>query len=986
MDQHGLEACGIGNTVRDLHSHINLDMGGKTKNLSDCREKFTGKSTEFERDWNKVCPNPENNGYKDELFQRVEGEHSSYGKTSSLQNVPSGDCTEGDASSWKPQQSSGSSSSGLHNQAGMYRKDSNFSEGTSVTTSSINEFASNGMKEAAGDGSPKDSQAYKHSSERTVSTRKICVKNEVGSDTGKSFNPEENEELNVGTTKSNEVNAGEYGSKSMMQVSFDGKLLKAETSFSKSKPAICPVSSSDSCQKTSLETKSCSGNKKDSGTKESVFIGFRCSVEESPSKSIALGMAEQHESLDYWKKIMEQKPDKQIDSYIAPKVVLDPSAMLRGKQSNMGKTSEAVETFRGSDTGNMLMMSAEKSSMILDKIGVSKPRLLKQKNAELLSKDKKEIELTDEPDDALEVARRVAREVEQEVGIYKEASGSSSSIEESYCQTVYQSAIDSTEPKKKDCLAGSGDRIQSCSERDNPDSCCSTKEEMEPEMSAGNEQLSLEVKEESREISPTKMQEAYDDLHEQESSQLTTIPDDGAANDQTRYLCGFDLNEDIQAEEMEYPGQPVTETVSSCHVVNVSTPIPVVATSRVPLCFPIPPLQFDGELGWRGSAVTSAFRPASLCKTAYKKAFCIDENNCGGRHSQGFQGIDLNVADAGDNSVMELSPEKHISQTSGLPSGESSVEVSSKRVERLNLDLNRPGDNDDNCLPFLTDWRMEQKLHIRTNGAHSPPTSLSRSSIGDFDLNDNPSFGDAHSEAHRPGQGSRPLRNRTSDDPVVSFAGTTIQLDSSNLKPATWADLGSSMQGFYHGLGHGRMEFLPPAQPFLMAAPNVGPSGRVVPLQATLTYTPPPPSFPCNTGFGVGPTGSHPPTIYPSGVVPYMIDTRGFTTIPQILGSSTLPAFPRAPHFMEVAGGSCPSDIAILRPSLDLNVGIPSLENQSRGGSARQLGIPTSNSLVEEQMKSISQVALSGTSMKRKEPECGWDSYQVGYRHATSWR
>ena len=46
---------------------------------------------------------------------------------------------------------------------------------------------------------------------------------------------------------------------------------------------------------------------------------------------------------------------------------------------------------------------------------------------------------------------------------------------------------------------------------------------------------------------------------------------------------------------------------------TMSTPIPVVSASRPA---PTPgltgaPLQFEGTLGWKGSAATSAFRPAS---------------------------------------------------------------------------------------------------------------------------------------------------------------------------------------------------------------------------------------------------------------------------------------------------------------------------------------------------------------------------------------
>ncbi|CAA3019835.1 Hypothetical predicted protein [Olea europaea subsp. europaea] len=59
----------------------------------------------------------------------------------------------------------------------------------------------------------------------------------------------------------------------------------------------------------------------------------------------------------------------------------------------------------------------------------------------------------------------------------------------------------------------------------------------------------------------------------------------------------------------------VVETVSSHHVIHV------VARAGVPWGRPMIPLKFEGGLGWKGSAATSALYPASFSKSFDKKPY-----------------------------------------------------------------------------------------------------------------------------------------------------------------------------------------------------------------------------------------------------------------------------------------------------------------------------------------------------------------------------
>uniref|UniRef100_A0A5B7B272 Uncharacterized protein n=1 Tax=Davidia involucrata TaxID=16924 RepID=A0A5B7B272_DAVIN len=898
MDRPDSKACEIAGNVEHHCSHEKLDTLGKENGLSNSCGKSADANIVFKKDGH--ISNKEICGREAETFPEMES------KCPNDDHVSASDCTNGDNS--EPRSSTVSTSRNFVAEVGMYQKES-FAEGTYGATSCINGLASSTIQS-----NPKDGEVSTHSLEGIDSTQHVSVKSDVTSETVLLLNRESNE-LDVGRTKGKWPKAGEVGFKSIMHATFHDTQLKTESSSSNSTHVILPVSSSnDSYQETLVEAKSCKLSS--SGVSNFICMGVKCSMDEPVADKVVLGMAAQI-------------------------------------------TQKAVDNVRARDSKKVMGMIADQNSMIVEKVDIPKSGLPKKKNAELLSQHKEE--LSYELDDALEVAWKVAREVEQKVGIYSEASGSSSSVEERNGETVHLSSVDSADPNKNNCSTETGRGVKLYNEQDNFDSVCSNEEVRDPKTPVKNKHF-LAVKGPSQ-LMDTGMHEANDSTHGQESSELTTKPEVVAANDQTPLPNGFDLNEDIQPNEVEHPKQAVDETVSSYNVINVSMPIPVVAKSGVPICLPIPmtPLKFEGELGWRGSAATSAFRPASLSKSFNRNgASSIDDNNCSPKHSQGFTGIDLNVAAEGDDSELELLPRESVAIPSGYPFKESSIE-SSKRAERLNIDLNRLSEIDDNF------------------PRSSPPVSLSRHSAVDFDLNDNPSIGDACNDAHWPGQSSQLLRNMALDDPSVSFMGDSRQPDFNCLGPASWADL-SSMQGFSHG--HTR--------PFLVAAPNVLPSieqmQRVVPFQPKLPYTPqalPPHIYPYNNGFCIGPTGLLSSTINSSGVLPYITDPRGTTVIPQILGPGTLSAFPGAPHLMEVVGGPSPSGIANIRPSFDVNSAINSSENGSRGASATQFLFPIKNPLTEEKMKS--QVALSATPMKRKEPERGWDSNQLGYRQVTSW-
>ncbi|XP_024991501.1 uncharacterized protein LOC112525558 [Cynara cardunculus var. scolymus] len=196
-----------------------------------------------------------------------------------------------------------------------------------------------------------------------------------------------------------------------------------------------------------------------------------------------------------------------------------------------------------------------------------------------------------------------------------------------------------------------------------------------------------------------------------------------------RCFPGFDLNQEGCSEEIERP---------------VTTPISVVSASRADI-------QSEGDLGWKGSAMTSAFRRIAECGTSHNSKQRSDRLN-----------IDLNVAEDGEDKIGGYSSQNKNPIISSLPSGEeSSIEASPRKSMRLHLDLNSLGDGSvDNVV-------------LNQNGGRSPSQSSSSSVMQpsmrniDLNLNDHSNF---------PNDGFSNHHNLLSqDESAISLFGTRVE-------------------------------------------------------------------------------------------------------------------------------------------------------------------------------------------------------------------
>ncbi|MQL76387.1 hypothetical protein Taro_008772 [Colocasia esculenta] len=519
--------------------------------------------------------------------------------------------------------------------------------------------------------------------------------------------------------------------------------------------------------------------------------------------------------------------------------------------------------------------------------------------------------------DALEVARQVAIEVEREVVDYREPFCSSP-------EGISQGK--SLDSSNSDTMGNSIEKPESeqLNENESPD----TNDILEDSDFLRNKEKTLGNVD-------------CKDAHKPESPKSSLVQECVSNANKNKYE--FDLNMDVCLEEADC--EIVTEPNQN---IRLSTPIPVAASKGTP-GFPVNRPHFQGGHGWRGSAATSAFRPASPWRTSDG-----EKTVSGPKQKPKFLRIDLNVPE-GEDDVAAYQLEKQTLVSSSIPSRESSMEVSSRRAERLRLDLNRIGDEDTlpNQIPY---WRP----HLQNPSLSLSPASSSSSrppSTRDFDLNDN--FFDAcgSNSQSKSSKERNTYGNYVVEDSVVTIMGSRMPVER-------------------------RLPVAKTSQPFFVNGLDV--DAAINPSRGPVPYPPmPPPPFGYNA-LVMGPTISIPATFCGPGSIPYIVDSRGATVMPQMLGSAGLGGAPsvRAPFVMNVAGAPVDLNmVGISRPSLDLNSGTNPSE-----GSFKQFFIQGNSSKMEEQLRPTSQPAGSGMALKRKEPDCGWEPCTFGYKQASPWR
>lgn len=203
-----------------------------------------------------------------------------------------------------------------------------------------------------------------------------------------------------------------------------------------------------------------------------------------------------------------------------------------------------------------------------------------------------------------------------------------------------------------------------------------------------------------------------------------------SVKDEEKTIAGFDLNEDFNANELDDCVQPVSASVSSHNVIHVVAKAGIPSGQRHKI-----PLKFEGGLGWKGTAQTSAFRSTKnldgrTCST-----------NQGPKDLEVFTGIDLNVAVVEDTAAYEI-PMEHVSTLQ-----DSHQAVDRKQAKSPWIDLNSLYDAADEFIQPLI-----------------PPKS-ENSPLVDLNLDTSSSPAERSSNGHWLGQPSQFLGNKNPDFP-----------------------------------------------------------------------------------------------------------------------------------------------------------------------------------------------------------------------------
>ncbi|KAG2539206.1 hypothetical protein PVAP13_9NG454900 [Panicum virgatum] len=221
----------------------------------------------------------------------------------------------------------------------------------------------------------------------------------------------------------------------------------------------------------------------------------------------------------------------------------------------------------------------------------------------------------------------------------------------------------------------------------------------------------------------------------------------------------FDLNEGIPGDDGHQPEPAVSPVISTSaiHLPGLSpftlpitsglqpAPITVAAPAKGPFVPPENLLRAKPEIGWKGSAATSAFRPAEPRKVLEMPITTRDipVSHAAGKQSRPTLGFDLNVAD--DQALEEDVPQSS-AQTTCSESGNTRSRDGSSRSAGIELDLNRADEVADNG-QFVTN--ASHRVEVPLLPARSLPRVFSNAgtnSSRDFDLNRGPCLDDASTE------------------------------------------------------------------------------------------------------------------------------------------------------------------------------------------------------------------------------------------------
>ncbi|KAG8059479.1 hypothetical protein GUJ93_ZPchr0002g25786 [Zizania palustris] len=475
----------------------------------------------------------------------------------------------------------------------------------------------------------------------------------------------------------------------------------------------------------------------------------------------------------------------------------------------------------------------------------------------------------------------------------------------------------------------------------------------------------------------------------------------------------FDLNKGIPGDE-EHLSEPSTSRAmcsSAIHVPQISpfispissrlpAQITVAAPAKGPFVPPENLLRLKPETGWKGSAATSAFRPAEPRKTLEMtlSALGIPVSDAARKHHPVFD-IDLNVA---DEQFHEEDVSQSSVQTTGSESGNTRKNNGPVRSVGIELDLNRTDEVTENG-QFMsnTSHRVEVPL-LLSRSLPAVFSSTEANSSRDFDLNNGPSLDEAGTEPS--------LRSLSSKVTSIPFLPQVpgVRMNSAEMTP--WFASGNhcapvAMQSFLPSRGDqphpvetaagSRTQRIITSMPVGVQHGSDPCRAPVISSSPTMVFHPPAyqyAGFPFTpgvhlqaSGFSIGsasyansaPAGvSYFPSIAPTFVAP----------------TGVLPGQHTRQYSINLPEGSISSTVGHDsnrkwgRQGLDLNSGPGSVDVEMKD---EQVPLPVRQNLIMQPHPFVEghtrMYQMPGLGIKRKEPEGNWDAERSSYKQL-SWQ
>ncbi|XP_021592771.1 uncharacterized protein LOC110600267 isoform X2 [Manihot esculenta] len=496
-----------------------------------------------------------------------------------------------------------------------------------------------------------------------------------------------------------------------------------------------------------------------------------------------------------------------------------------------------------------------------------------------------------------------------------------------------------------------------------------------------------------------------DETEECTSATADAVPSSAAGESDMEAKVEFDLNEGFSGD-----GGPNNSGAPECsNAVQLVNPLPLPVSSGLPSSITvasaakgpfIPPddlLRNKGELGWKGSAATSAFRPAeprkALEMVSTTSASLPDAPAA--KPSRRPLDIDLNIPDerilddmASRSTAHCTSSIADMASNHDFSHDETWCSASVRNSGGLDLDLNRVDEPADTGNHLISNGhRLDvqlQSIKSSSGGILNGELSVRR----DFDLNDGPLVDEMSVE---------PSFSQQSRNCAPSLSGLRMNnTEMGNL--SSWFPQGNpysavTIQSILPDRGEQPFPVVTPSGPQRMLAPPTGSApfsadiyrGSVLSSSPAVAFPSAPfqyPVFPFGTNF---PLSS---ATFSGGSSTYTDSSSGGRLCFPAMHSQVLaPAgavpshYPR-PFVVSLLdnnnNGSTESSRKWGRHGLDLNAGPlgPDMEGRDETSSlaSRQLSVASSQALAEEQSRMF-QVA-GGSVLKRKEPDGGWESYK----------